>query len=218
MVDMKCDMAGAATTIGIVLAAARLGLPVEVHGVVGSTENMTGADAYRPGDVFTSREGKTVEIINTDAEGRLVLADVLSWATTLEPDFLVDHATLTGACMVALGPYTAGFFAGDDELARRYLEAAEGDGELFWRLPLQKELRASLDSEVADIKHTGSRLGGAITAALFLQEFVGESRWAHVDIAGPAFVDHAFGRSPKGGTGFGISTGVRFLKALAAEG
>jgi leucyl aminopeptidase len=218
MVDMKCDMAGAATTIGIVLAAARLGLPVEVHGVVGSTENMTGADAYRPGDVFTSREGKTVEIINTDAEGRLVLADVLSWATTLEPDFLVDHATLTGACMVALGPYTAGFFAGDEELARRYLSAAEQDGELFWRLPLQKELRSSLDSEVADVKHTGSRLGGAITAALFLQEFVGECRWAHVDIAGPAFVDHPFGRSPKGGTGFGISTGVRFLEALAAEG
>ncbi|MBC7171404.1 MAG: leucyl aminopeptidase [Polyangiaceae bacterium] len=218
MNDMKCDMAGAATTIGIVVAAARLGLSIEVHGIVGSTENMTGADAFRPGDIFTSREGKTVEIINTDAEGRLVLADVLAYATTLEPDFLVDHATLTGACMVGLGQYTAGFFAADEELSKRYLAAAEADGELFWRLPLQKELRASLDSDTADIKHTGGRLGGAITAALFLKEFVGESKWAHVDIAGPAFVDHAFDRSPKGGTGFGISTGVRFLEALASEG
>ncbi len=218
MVDMKCDMAGAAVTIGIVVAAARLGLPVEVHGLIGSTENMTGADAYRPGDIFTSRDGKTVEIINTDAEGRLVLADVLSYATTLAPDYLVDHATLTGACMVALGQYTAGFFASDDELAKRYLAAAESDGELFWRLPLQKELRSSLDSDVADLKHTGGRLGGAITGALFLKEFVGDAKWAHVDIAGPAFVDHPFDRSPKGGTGFGIATGVRFLEALAAEG
>ncbi len=217
MNDMKCDMAGAAVTAGIVVCAARLGLPIEVHGLIGSTENMTGADAYRPGDVFTSREGKTVEIINTDAEGRLVLADVLSYATTLAPDFLVDHATLTGACMVALGQYTAGFFAADEELAERYLAAARADGELFWRLPLQKELRSSLDSDVADIKHTGGRLGGAITAALFLKEFVGEARWAHVDIAGPAYLDHAHGRSPKGGTGFGISTGVRFLEALAAQ-
>lgn len=218
MNDMKCDMAGAAVTVGIVVAAARLGVPVEVHGLIGSTENMTGADAYRPGDVFTSREGKTVEIINTDAEGRLVLADVLSYAATLAPDFLVDHATLTGACMVALGPYTAGFFTAHEELSARYLAAAESDGELFWRLPLQKELRSSLDSDVADIKHTGGRMGGAITAALFLKEFVGEHKWAHVDIAGPAYLDHAHGRSPKGGTGFGVSTGVRFLEALAREG
>ncbi|MFO0694813.1 MAG: leucyl aminopeptidase [Polyangiales bacterium] len=214
MITMKCDMAGAATTLGIVFAAARLGIPVEVHAVVGATENMTGSEAYRPGDVFTSLEGKTVEIINTDAEGRLVLADVLSWAKTLEPDYLVDHATLTGACMVALGPYRAGFFANDDELAKRYLAAAEHEGEGLWRLPLDEELRAQLDSDIADLKHTGGPHGGAITAALFLREFIGKTKWAHLDIAGPAFLDRSFGKNPKGGTGFGISTGVRFLESL----
>lgn len=215
MVDMKCDMAGAAVTIGIVLAAARLGLPVEVHALFGATENMTGAAAYRPGDVFKSYEGKTVEIINTDAEGRLVLADVLWYASKLEPDFLIDHATLTGACMVALGPWTAGLFANDDELAQRYLEAADHEGESLWRLPLNEELRETLRSDVADLKHTGDKHGGSITAALFLREFVGKTKWAHLDIAGPAFLERPHGASPKGGTGFGIATAIRFLERLA---
>jgi leucyl aminopeptidase len=199
------------------MAAARLKLPIEVHGLFGATENMTGAAAYRPGDVFASLEGKTVEIINTDAEGRLVLADVLAYAVKkLKPDYLIDHATLTGACMVALGPWTAGLFANDDALAAAYAKAGAEQGESFWRLPLDEELREQLKSDVADLKHMGDRYGGTITAALFLKEFVGKTKWAHLDIAGPAFLDRAHGTSPKGGTGFGIATGVRFLESLAA--
>ncbi len=215
MVDMKCDMAGAATTLGIVFAAARLKLPVEVHAVIGSTENMTGAKAYRPGDVYKSLEGKTVEVINTDAEGRLVLADVLTWAVRkLKPDFMIDHATLTGACLVALGPWRAALYTDDDKLASKYLDSAAGEGESFWRLPLDSDLRSTLKSPIADLKHVGDRFGGSITAALFLKEFVGDSTWMHLDIAGPAFVDRPHGRLPKGGTGFGVATGVRFLEGL----
>jgi leucyl aminopeptidase len=217
MIDMKCDMAGAAATIGIVIAAARLELPVEIHALFGATENMTGDSAYRPGDVFKSYEGKTVEIINTDAEGRLVLADVLWHAARLEPDYMIDHATLTGACMVALGPWTAGLFANDDELAKRYLEAADLEGESFWRLPLNDELRDSLRSDIADLKHTGDKHGGSITAALFLREFVGKTKWMHLDIAGPAWLERPHGTSPKGGTGFGVATAIRFLERLGAS-
>ncbi|MGE0791532.1 MAG: leucyl aminopeptidase [Sandaracinaceae bacterium] len=216
MLDMKCDMAGAAATIGIVLAAARLGLPIEVHGIIGSTENMLGADAYRPGDVFPSLDGKTVEIINTDAEGRLVLADCLAYARTLEPTYLIDHATLTGACIVALGPWTSGLFTDDEELASHYEAASQTAGESFWRLPLDNELFETLKSDIADLQHTGDRGGGSITAALFLREFVGESKWMHLDIAGPAFMERPHGVMPKGGTGFGVMTGVRFLERLVA--
>jgi leucyl aminopeptidase len=215
MVDMKCDMAGAATTLGIVFAAARLKLPVEVHAVIGSTENMTGAKAYRPGDVYRSLEGKTVEVINTDAEGRLVLADVLTWAVRkLKPDFMIDHATLTGACLVALGPWRAALYTDDDKLASKYLDSAAEEGESFWRLPLDSDLRSTLKSPIADLKHVGGRFGGSITAALFLKEFVGDTTWMHLDIAGPAFVDRPHGRLPKGGTGFGVATGVRFLEGI----
>lgn len=215
MLDMKCDMSGAAVTIGVLIAAARMRLPVEVHGLIGSTENMTGEAAFRPGDIFPSLDGKTVEIINTDAEGRLVLADALAYTRSLGVDYIVDHATLTGACMVALGPWTAGLFTEDAELAERYRAAAELEGESYWRMPLDPELREMLDSEVADLKHTGEREGGAITAALFLKEFVGDARWMHLDIAGPAFVDRPHGIHPKGGTGFGVMTAVRFLEQLS---
>jgi leucyl aminopeptidase len=216
MVTMKCDMAGSATTLGTVFAAARLKLPIEVHAVVGSTENMTGAAAYRPGDVYKSYEGKTVEVINTDAEGRMVLADVLTWATRkLKPDVMIDHATLTGACMVALGPFRAALYTDDDKLAKAYLDAADSEGEAFWRMPLDSELRSMLKSPVADLKHVGGRYGGSITAALFLKEFVGDTAWMHLDIAGPAFTESAHGRLPKGGTGFGIATATRFLESLA---
>jgi leucyl aminopeptidase len=192
-----------------------LELPVEVHAVIGSTENMTGASAYRPGDIYKSLDGKTVEIVNTDAEGRLVLADVLTWsARKLKPDYMIDHATLTGACIIALGPYRAGLYTDDDKLAAAYLEAAEGEGESFWRMPLDSDLRSTLKSAVADIKHIGGRNGGSITGALFLKEFVGETPWMHLDIAGPAFLERAHGRLPKGGTGFGVATGVRFLETL----
>jgi leucyl aminopeptidase len=215
MIDMKCDMAGAATTIAIVTLAAQLELPLEVHGIIGSTDNMTGGWAYRPGDVFPSRDGKTVEIINTDAEGRLVLADALAYARELKPTYLIDHATLTGACTVALGGYRAGLFANDVELLERYKRAAERCGENFWQLPLDEDLKDELKSSIADLKHTGSRLGGAITAALFLREFVGDSRWAHLDIAGPAFMEKPSSTMPKGGTGFGVLTALEFLRGLA---
>jgi leucyl aminopeptidase len=215
MVDMKCDMAGSAATLGIAFAAARLKLPVEVHAVVGSTENMTGAKAYRPGDIYKSFEGKTVEVINTDAEGRLVLADVLTWAARkLKPDYMIDHATLTGACMVALGPYRAALYTDDEKLASAYLDAAGAEGESFWRMPLDSELRSMLKSPVADLKHIGGRYGGSITAALFLKEFTEDITWMHLDIAGPAFLESAHRRMPKGGTGFGVATGVRFLEGL----
>jgi leucyl aminopeptidase len=215
MLEMKMDMAGAATTIATVAAAAELGLAVEVHGIVASTDNMTGGDAYRPGDVFPSRDGKTVEIINTDAEGRLVLADALAYARELAPTYLIDHATLTGACTVALGGYRAGLFSNDVELAERYKRAAEASGEAFWQLPLDDDMKDELRSPIADLKHTGSRLGGAITAALFLREFVGKSKWVHLDIAGPAYVDKVHGAMPKGGTGFGVLTALQLLRDLA---
>ena len=214
MLDMKCDMAGGAMTIATVLAAARLKLPVEVHGIVPSTENMTGGDAYRPSDVFASYDGKTVEIINTDAEGRLILADALAYARDLQPDYMIDHATLTGACMVALGAWTAGLLANDEGLAKAYAAAGEEAGESFWRLPLTEDLRDSLKSDVADIKHTGEGHGGSITAALFLREFVGKTKWVHLDIAGPAFLDRPHGIYPKGGTGFGVLTALRFIESL----
>jgi leucyl aminopeptidase len=216
MLDMKCDMAGAATTIAVVAAAAELELPIEVHAVVASTDNMSGGDAYRPGDVFASRDGKTVEIINTDAEGRLILADALAYARELDPDYLIDHATLTGACMVALGAYRAGMFGNDDELKSAYQAAAEQSGEAYWPMPLDEDLREQLKSPIADLKHTGSRYGSSITAALFLREFVGKARWLHLDIAGPAFLPDARGIHPKGGTGFGVLTAIEFLKALRA--
>ena len=218
MLTMKMDMAGAATTIATVLAAAKLALPIEVHGIVASTDNMNGSDAYKPGDVYPSRDGKTVEIINTDAEGRLILADALAYARDLEPDYLIDHATLTGACMVALGGFTAGMFSTDDGLRDAYRSAAELSGESFWPLPLDESLRDQLKSQIADLKHTGSRYGGAITAALFLREFVGKTAWAHLDIAGPAWLDKDHGLHPQGGSGFGVTTAVELLRALAAAG
>jgi leucyl aminopeptidase len=176
---------------------------------------MTGAKAYRPGDVYKSYEGKTVEVVNTDAEGRMVLADVLTWAARkLKPDYMVDHATLTGACMVALGPYRAALYTDDDKLATSYLKAAESAGESLWRMPLDSDLRSTLKSPVADLKHVGGRYGGSITAALFLKEFVEDIPWMHLDIAGPAFTERAHGQLPKGGTGFGVSTAVRFLESL----
>lgn len=214
MLGMKCDMAGAAVTIGIMIAAARLKLPLEVHGLIGSTDNMSGSDAYRPGDVFPSRAGKSVEIINTDAEGRLVLADALAYATELSPDYLIDHATLTGAAMVALGNHRAALFSNDAALGKGYRSAAERSGEKYWQMPLDHEMRSQLKSTIADLKHTGSPYGGTITAALFLHEFVGDCKWAHLDIAGPSFLDGRKGTSPQGGTGFGVLTALEFLRGL----
>ena len=216
MGDMKSDMAGAALSIGIAAAAAALRLDVELHAIFAAAENMPDGAAYRPGDVFGSLDGKTVEIINTDAEGRLVLADALTYAAGLAPDAIIDHATLTGAIMIALGTQTAGLYGNDERLARAYLSAATQAGEALWRMPLLSEdLRDGLKSDVADLKHTGDRYGGSITGALFLREFVADKAWLHLDIAGPAFLDRATAVSPKGGRcGFGLLTLVSYLESL----
>ncbi len=216
MGTMKCDMAGAAAAYAATLALARLRAPVEVHAVLGLVENLVSGDAYKPGDVLTTRSGKTVEINNTDAEGRLVLADLLDWsAQRLRPDAMVDLATLTGACVVALGPLSTGVFTPDDALAEALLAAARRAGEKMWRLPMYGEYRDQLKSDVADMTNSGQRWGGAITAALFLQSFVKDGvPWAHLDIAGPAFLssEHAFWG--KGGTGAGVATLVDYALAL----
>jgi leucyl aminopeptidase len=214
MGEMKSDMGGAAAVLALMDALIELKPAVEVHGIVGAAENMPDAGAYRPGDVFGSLDGKTVEIINTDAEGRLVLADALAYARQLEPDLIVDAATLTGACLVALGKGCSGYYSADDKLARRFADAADEAGEQFWRMPLLEELREQLKSDVADLKHTGERYGGSISAALFLQEFVGETPWIHCDIAGPVLAERARGIYPKGGTGHPVLTFVSFVESF----
>lgn len=210
--DMKGDMGGAAVVLGTLRAAARLDLPYEIHGIVPTTENMPGGNATRPGDIVAGMNGKTVEILNTDAEGRLILADALAYAVELSPDVIIDHATLTGACMVALGQNRAGVWASDEPWADRYLAAAERTGESVWRLPLAQELKEGLKSDVADLRNIGNSWGGAITAALFLAEFVGKVPWIHVDIAGPSYLEKPHAFYPKGGTGFGIATLVELLR------
>ena len=215
MLDMKIDMSGAAAVLGTMLAVGKLQPNVEVVGYLGCVENGIGGNAYHPGDVLVSRKGLTVEINNTDAEGRLVLGDVIDLALTEEePDVLVDLATLTGACMVALGPTTAGLFSTEDRLADELREAGRRAGEDFWRMPLNEDLFGQLKSGIADMKNTGERYGGAITAALFLKQFVdGRAQWAHLDIAGPVTTDRDGDYTPKGATGFGVRTLLSFLQA-----
>jgi len=208
MLDMKCDMSGAAAVLAAVVALARLGAPVEVHGVMGLVENLVSGRAYKPGDVLTTRRGKTVEVNNTDAEGRLVLADVLDYVRTqVRPDAIVDVATLTGACVVALGPMASGVMGNDQALIDRVLAAARTSGEKLWPLPLYDEYLEQLKSDVADLKNTGGRWGGALTAGLFLREFVDRTQpWVHLDIAGPAFASSDHPYWGKGGTGAAAGT------------
>ncbi len=215
MGDMKSDMGGGAAVLGLMAGVGALRPNVEVHGIIGAAENMPDGNSYRPGDVFGSLDGKTVEIINTDAEGRLVLADALAYARGLEPDLIVDAATLTGACVVALGQSCSAFYTGDNKLARRMDSAAKAAGEAFWQMPLLEELKEQLKSSVADLKHTGDRWGGSISAALFLREFVGDVPWIHCDIAGPALADRARGIHPQGGTGNPVLTFLKFVEASA---
>lgn len=215
MEEMKGDMGGAANVIALMAAVAAVKPEVEVHGIIGAAENMPDGAAYRPSDIFKSLDGKTVEIINTDAEGRLVLADCLAYARALKPDFILDNATLTGACVVALGPTVSGFFANREEVAEMFRAAARSSGESMWQMPLVEELREGLKSDWADIKHTADRWGGAITAALFLREFVGDTPWIHVDIAGPSMANKPYGIHPKGGTGHGVLTYLRLIEQFA---
>lgn len=215
METMKTDMSGAAAVFGAVRAIATLGLPVRVLGITPLTENMPGGGALRPGDVIRPRNGKTVEVLNTDAEGRLVLADGLSLAAEAEPDLIVDLATLTGACKVALGSKIGGLWANDEEAADKVRAAAARAGERFWRMPLPDDYRTKIDSQIADMKNIGDRWGGAIYAALFLREFVGNVPWVHLDIAGPARWPDPEHYQPKGGSGFGVRTLVELAKELA---
>ena len=216
---MKCDMSGAAAVFAAVVATARLGLEVNVTGWLALAENMPSGSATRPGDVLRMYSGKTVEVLNTDAEGRLVLADALAKASEEEPDAMVDVATLTGAMMLALGNRTFGIMANDDAFRSAVHEAAEEVGEAAWPMPLPEHLRKGMDSPTADIANMGERYGGGLVAGLFLKEFVGEGiTWAHLDIAGPAFNEGgAFGYTPKGGTGSAVRTLVR-LAELTASG
>jgi leucyl aminopeptidase len=215
MEDMKGDMGGGANVAALMAALSVLRPPVEVHGIIGAAENMPDGAAYRPADIFGSLDGKTVEIINTDAEGRLVLADVLAYGRDLKPDLMLDNATLTGACVVALGALTSGFYASQDDLAEKMKAAARDAGESMWHLPLVEELRDGLKSDWADLKHTADRWGGSITAALFLREFVGTVPWVHIDIAGPSLSHRAYGIYSKGGTGHGVLTYLRLIDQYA---
>lgn len=216
MQDMKMDMAGAATTIGVIQAAARLKLQVTVHAIFPTTENMPGQGAYKIGDVLRASNGKTIEVNNTDAEGRLVLADALVYASKLKPDYLIDIATLTGACVIALGLDIAGLFSNSDELAKKLIKAGKQMGEQFWRMPLEDYyFQEYMKSDVADIKNSGGRYGGSITAALFLKQFVSKGlKWCHLDIAGPGMGSRKKFYIPKGGTGIPARALIKFLENL----
>ena len=217
MYTMKCDMAGAAAVLAATWAIAQLGLKIKVTTYGALAENLPSATAYRPSDVLTIYGGKTVENGNSDAEGRLVMADALARSAEDHPDLVVDMATLTGACVIALGERTTGLMSNDEETADRVLDAAEAAGEDLWQLPIPKETRAKLDSKVADIRSvSGDRWGGALVAAAFLREFVPENTpWAHLDIAGPSFGDKEYGYVSPGGTGVGVRTLIALARSLA---
>ena len=220
MVTMKMDKAGASAVLGMIKAVSEMGLDVEVHVFIGAVENMIGGNAYKPDDVLKSRSGKTIEVRNTDAEGRLVLADVLDYAqdTVKEPDYLFDFATLTGACMVALGQYTTGVMGHSTMLKHKVSKAATNAGELTGSLPFNKHLKKLLKSEIADICNIASKpYGGAITAALFLDAFIKEEnkqKWLHFDIAGSAYTESPWDVNNYGATGAGVRMGVEFIKGV----
>ena len=210
---MRCDMAGSAVVVGIMSALDKVQPNVKVEGIIGAAENMLGGYAYKLGDVLKMHNGKTVEIHNTDAEGRLVLADCLSYASKLGVEECVDFATLTGAAVVALGERYAALYSDNDAFATNFLNHADQAGEGLWRLPLEAKYKEKLKAEWADIKNVGGRDAGSITAALFLSEFVDGPTWAHFDIAGPAFVSAKTGHYRKGGTGAMVRTILSWLSS-----
>jgi leucyl aminopeptidase len=215
MEEMKFDMCGAAAVIGTIQAAAMLALPVRVTGIIASTDNLPSGSAYKPGDIITTMSGKTIEIVNTDAEGRVILSDALHYASELKPDHIIDYATLTGACVVALASEAAGLFSNNDELAQKLIDCGERVGERLWRLPEWDDYKELIRSEWADMKNSGGRWGGATTAAVFLKEFVNCPSWAHLDIAGTAYAEHETSREARGATGAGVRVTVAFLESLA---
>ena len=222
MVTMKSDKSGGCAVLGIMKAVAEMNLPIEVHGFVGAVENMIGGDAYKPDDVLVAKNGKTIEIRNTDAEGRLVLADTLCYAQQeVQADYLFDFATLTGASVVGVGHYTSSVMGNNNTPKDAYISAARISGEFATKLDFNRYLKKSLNSEIADICNiSNSRYGGAITAGQFLEEFIDDEhkeKWAHIDIAGPAFVEHAWGENPHGASGAGVRTMLRLLEKLVRE-
>jgi leucyl aminopeptidase len=217
MEDMKCDMTGAAVVLATMQAVARLKLPVNLVGLLALAENMTGGRAMKLGDVLTIRDGKTVEVLNTDAEGRLILADALSFGVESKPGRILDLATLTGACMVALGTRMAGLFTNDEPFAEAVLAACQRTGERAWRLPLDDDFKEGLKSQVADLKNVGGKWGGAVTAAKFLEQFVDQVPWVHLDIAGPSWVDSDGATRDAGGTGCFVRTLVALAESSVGE-
>jgi leucyl aminopeptidase len=219
MVTMKSDKSGGSAVLGVMDAVSKLKLPYEVHGIVGAVENMIGGDAFKPDDVLIAKNGKSIEVRNTDAEGRLVLADVLSYAQEeVEADYILDFATLTGACVVALGEYTTGIMGHSNKLKHQMFNASNSSGELVGSLPFNKYLKKLIKSEIADISNiASSRYGGAITAGLFLDNFIedkNKDKWLHIDIAGPAYVEKAWGYNPHGASGAGVRMAVQFIEQL----
>lgn len=212
MESMKYDMAGAAAVLGTLEAAARLGVRRRLIGLVPATENLPSGRALKPGDVIRGLSGRSIEVVNTDAEGRLILSDALEFATRLQPTAIVDLATLTGACVVALGHHAVGLMTPDDALAADLTRAGDRSGERLWRLPLWREYREALESDIADVKNSGGRPAGTITAGRFLQEFVGDVPWAHLDIAGTAWTEESRDYHPKGATGVGVRLLVEWLR------
>ena len=212
MSEMKMDMSGAAAVIGAFEAVARLRLPVHVIGLIPAVENMPGGNALRPGDIIRHHNGKTSEVEDTDAEGRLILADALAYAARYSPSAVIDLATLTGACIVALGHHVSGLMGNDDGLIAALRASGEKTYERVWQLPLYDEFERQIKSDVADVKNLGGRWAGAITAGLFLKRFIGDYRWAHLDIAGPATRPESSEYIPKGASGVGVRLLVEFLK------
>lgn len=212
MLTMKDDMSGAACVLGVMAAIAKLRPEVEVHGIIAACENMPSGSSYKPGDILTAKNGKTIEVDNTDAEGRLTLADALCYACELGVDEVIDIATLTGACVVALGTITSGIMGNNKELISDLIQTADASGEKFWELPMFKEYFNSLKSDIADMKNTGARQGGAMAAGLFLKEFVTDSvKWAHIDIAGTAYLEKPQGEFIAGATGAGVRTLLNYI-------
>lgn len=211
MLTMKDDMSGAACILGVMRAIAKLKPDMEVHGIIAACENMPSGSSYKPGDILTAKNGKTIEIDNTDAEGRLTLADALCYACELGVDEVIDIATLTGACMVALGTVASGIMGNDEEMINRVIETAKESGETFWQLPMFKEYFDSLRSDIADMKNTGSRNGGASAAGLFLQQFVKDTKWCHIDIAGTAYIEKPQKEFIAGATGAGVRTLLNYV-------
>lgn len=212
MLTMRDDMSGAACVLGVMRALQKL-MPedIEVNGIIAACENMPGQNAYKPGDILTAKNGKTIEVDNTDAEGRLTLADALCYACELGVDEIIDIATLTGACMVALGTAASGVMGNNSDMVKKVIEVAGESGEKYWELPMFQEYRDGLNSDIADMKNTGSRFGGASAAGMFLKEFVTCPNWVHIDVAGTAFLEKGQGIFGYGSTGAGVRTLLNYI-------